>query len=204
MRMVKEIQGHMRLRCSADRHAIRQYYLPQLWLQMVKKLEVEGKDSVPEVIDLMDSYYLTKEDWEAIMELGVGPMDQEKVKLETQTKATFTRLYNQQSHPLPFMKASTVTAPRKQAKEKPDLEEAIDESDEAEFIDDAKGDDEDEADDLDLSKDKYVKAPSKKKASAKGKGRKSAGNEEDYASDDVGADGKGKKGKSAAKGKGKK
>jgi replication factor C subunit 1 len=26
------------------------------------------------------------------MELGVGPMDQEKVKIESQTKSTFTRL----------------------------------------------------------------------------------------------------------------
>jgi replication factor C subunit 1 len=26
------------------------------------------------------------------MELGVGPMDQEKIKIETQAKATFTRL----------------------------------------------------------------------------------------------------------------
>jgi replication factor C subunit 1 len=26
------------------------------------------------------------------MELGVGPMDQEKVKIDSQTKSTFTRL----------------------------------------------------------------------------------------------------------------
>ena len=41
----------------------------------------------------MDSYFLTKDDFDAILELGVGPMDQEKVKIETQAKATFTRLY---------------------------------------------------------------------------------------------------------------
>jgi len=90
--MVKEIQGHMRLRASGDRHEIRQQYVPSLWAQLVKKLEKEGKDSVPDVIELMDSYFLTKDDWDAILELGVGPMDMEKVKIESAAKATFTRL----------------------------------------------------------------------------------------------------------------
>lgn len=90
-RQVKEIQGHMRLRTSGDRHEIRQQYLPILWKNLVDKLRNEGKEAVPEVIRLMDQYFLTKDDFDAIMELGVGPMDQEGVKLETQTKATFTR-----------------------------------------------------------------------------------------------------------------
>jgi len=63
-----------------------------LWKKLVKKLEEEGKEAVPEVIDLMDSYFLTKEDFDAIQELGVGPMDQEKIKIDTQTKSAFTRL----------------------------------------------------------------------------------------------------------------
>lgn len=91
-RFIKEIQGHMRLRCSADRHEIRQQYIPILWEEMVKKLETEGKDAVPEIIELMDSYFLTKEDWDAVAELGVGPMEFERVKIESQAKATFTRL----------------------------------------------------------------------------------------------------------------
>jgi replication factor C subunit 1 len=91
-RMVKEIQAHMRLRCSGDRHEVRQQYIPVLWTELVQKLQKEGKDAVPAVIDLMDSYFLTKDDFDAIMELGVGPMDQEKIKIETQAKATFTRL----------------------------------------------------------------------------------------------------------------
>ena len=82
----------MRLRSSGDRQETRQQYIPILWEQLVKRLEREGKEMVPEVIELMDSYFLTKEDFDAILELGVGPMDQENVKLESQTKATFTRL----------------------------------------------------------------------------------------------------------------
>lgn len=90
-RYVKEIQSHMRLRTSGDRHEIRQQYLPVLWTQMIKRLEVEGKDCVEDVIDLMDSYFLTRDDYDYIMELGLGPQDMEKVHLETQTKASFTR-----------------------------------------------------------------------------------------------------------------
>lgn len=92
-RFVKDIQSHMRLRTSGDRHEIRQQYLPVLWTELIKRLEVEGKGSVEEVIDLMDSYFLTRDDFDSIMELGVGPQRQELVNLETQTKSTFTRLY---------------------------------------------------------------------------------------------------------------
>ena len=91
-RFVKEIQAHMRLRSSGDRHEVRQQYIPVLWTEMISKLQKEGKEAVPEIIELMDSYYLTKDDFDAIMELGIGPMDQEKIKIESQAKATFTRL----------------------------------------------------------------------------------------------------------------
>ncbi|KAH4225700.1 replication factor C subunit 1 [Parastagonospora nodorum] len=203
-RLVKEIQAHMRLRSSGDRHEIRQQYIPVLWTELVQKLQKEGKDAVGPIIELMDSYYLTKDDFDAIMELGVGPMDQEKVKIETQAKATFTRFYNQQSHPLPFMKASSVVAPKKQAKEKPDLEEAIEESDDGEVIEEVKDEDEE----ADLSKDKYVKQPKKKAAAKKGaaapkKGKRKAKDDEseEEADEDVKPKGKGKGKAAVAKGK---
>ncbi|KAL1966103.1 hypothetical protein VTN77DRAFT_4851 [Rasamsonia byssochlamydoides] len=203
-RYVKEIQGHMRLRASGDRDEIRQQYLPVLWDKLIRRLMDDGKDSVEDVIDLMDSYYLTREDWDAMVELGVGPMDESNVKLESQTKATFTRLYNQRSHPLPFMKASTVLAPKKLPKVKPDIEDAIDESDEEEEVLDAEV--EDESEELDLKKDKYVKLP-KKPAAQKGtagKGKKASKgkkeDEDDFIDDDE--DEKPKKGR-GRKGKGK-
>lgn len=90
-RYVREIQSHMRLKASGDVSEIRQQYLPVLWHQIVKRLALEGKDCVQEVIDLMDSYYLTREDFDAMLELGVGPQDESLVKIESQTKATFTR-----------------------------------------------------------------------------------------------------------------
>ncbi|MCJ1468719.1 hypothetical protein MMC07_007349 [Pseudocyphellaria aurata] len=166
LRFIKEIQGHMRLRASGDRHEIRQQYLPVLWYRLIKVLEKRGKDCVEDVIELMDSYFLTRDDWDAILELGVGPMSMESIKLETQTKASFTRVYNQQSHPLPYMKASNVVAPKKLKMDKPDLEEALDDSDSGDdpTLDANADHDDDEDAPLDLKKDKYVRAAKKKPA----------------------------------------
>lgn len=178
----------MRLRASGDRHEIRQQYMPLLWQKTVKVLQDQGKEKVPEVIDLMDSYFLTKEDYDAMIELGLGPMSEDNVKIDSQAKATFTRLYNAQSHPLPFMKASSVVAPKAAKKVKPDLEDAIDESDGGEELLAENEVKEDEEEDTDLKKDKYIKAPKKKpaaKAAAKGatkgkkKGKKAADDDDD-------------------------
>ena len=75
------------------------------------------------------------------------------------------------------MKASSVFAPKNSVKEKPDLEEAIEESDEGEPL----ADESKEEEDNDLSKDKYIKAP-KKKAASKGKKRAADGDDDDQSS----------------------
>ncbi|KAI8958855.1 DNA replication factor C, large subunit [Daldinia sp. FL1419] len=159
---IREIHSHMRLRSSGDHHEIRQQYLPVLWTRLIKRLADEGKGSVDEVIDLMDSYFLTREDFDAIKEIGVGPQDEANVDIETQTKSTFTRLYNARSHPIPFIKASNVVAPKTASKEKPDLEEAIEEDDDADVADAIEAVDDD--DDVDIDKDKYIKKPKAKPA----------------------------------------
>lgn len=161
----------------------------------------DGKDSVDEIIDVMDSYFLTKEDYDAMMELGLGDMAEEKVKIDTATKSAFTRLYNSRSHPLPFMRASNVkVAKGGAAKEKPDLEEAIEEEEDDIAVEQDEDDDDDE---IDLKKDKYIKAPKKKpagKAAAKkGKGKKTAAavDEDEDEEEEVKKPAKGKGGRKA-------
>ncbi|KAL2136665.1 hypothetical protein VTI74DRAFT_2397 [Chaetomium olivicolor] len=189
-RFVREIHSHMRLKSSGDHNEVRQQYLPVLWHQLVKKLEVEGKDAVEGVIELMDSYYLTREDLDSIKELGVGYQAEENVKLETQTKATFTRMYNAASHPVPFLKASSVAAPKKLGKEMPDLEEAIEEEDENDVAEVAEVDDEE---DVDISKDKYIKQPKAKGAKKPARKAAAKADDEDEDEEDVKpAKGKGK------------
>lgn len=200
-RYIREIHSHMRLKASGDHNEIRQQYLPVLWTQLIKRLADEGKDSVEEVIELMDSYFLTRDDFDSIKELGVGPQDEEAVSIDTQTKSTFTRLYNTMSHPVPFMKASAVVGSKKIAKDKPDLEEAMDDEDDAEAPEAA--DVVDDEEDNDITKDKYIKKPkAKAKAAKKGpkKGSKAAAGDDE---DDDKPKSKGRK-TAGAKGKSKK
>jgi replication factor C subunit 1 len=68
------------------------------------------------------------------------------------------------NHPVPFMKATNVATTKKMPKEAPDLEEAIEEEDDAEVLE---APDADEEEELDLKKDKYIKQPKAKKATKK-------------------------------------
>ncbi|KAI1817078.1 DNA replication factor C, large subunit [Poronia punctata] len=162
-RFIREIHSHMRLKASGDHNEIRQQYLPVLWTQLIQRLAADGKDSIEEVIELMDSYYLTRDDFDSIKELGIGPQNEEAVSIDSQTKAAFTRMYNTMSHPVPFMRASAVVGSKQTSKDKPDLEEAMDDED-AEIPEAAEVDDEDDGD---ITKDKYIKKP-KAKAAKKG------------------------------------
>ncbi|KAM0353644.1 hypothetical protein ACHAPU_001657 [Fusarium lateritium] len=175
-RSIREVHSHMRLRSSGDHNEIRQQYLPVLWSQLVNRLQNEGNDAVGEVIDLMDSYFMTREDFDAISELGVGPMDESSVKIETKTKAAFTRTYNAMNHPVPFMKASNVVAPKAQPKEVPDLEEAV-EDDDAEVVEAPEVEEDD--DEIDFKKDKYIKKPKAKKVTKKATKAAAAADDDD-------------------------
>lgn len=105
--------------------------------------------------------------------------------------------YNAASHPVPFMKASNVTAPVKAAaKEAPDLEEAIEEDDDAQAAEPVEAADDDE---IDFKKDKYIKQPKKKPAAKKASAKADADD------DDVGAKkGRGRPKAANSKEKGKK
>ncbi|KAK7977518.1 Replication factor C subunit 1 [Apiospora saccharicola] len=197
-RYTREIHSHMRLRSSGDANEVRQQYLPVLWSQIVNRLQVEGKDAADEVIDLMDSYFLTREDFDSIKELGVGPQDESHVNIDTQAKAAFTRLFNSRSHPVPFMKASSVTEPKKVARDVPDLEEAIEEEDEGEAEPAEANDDEG-----DITKDKYIKQPKAKPKRAPKKSAKAAKDDADEDEDVKPAKAKGRA-KAATKSKAKK
>lgn len=62
----------MRLNVSGDRSEIRQTYLPVLMKQLSAPLAAQGQDGIEEVIALMDDYYLTKDEFDTVMELGLG------------------------------------------------------------------------------------------------------------------------------------
>lgn len=78
----------------------------------------------------MDDYFISREDWDTIVELGLGEQKDELVlkKIATATKSALTRRYNSQDHPIPFHKAQDLgKVPKKLAGgPAPDLEEAFD------------------------------------------------------------------------------
>ncbi|KAJ7481567.1 replication factor RFC1 C terminal domain-containing protein, partial [Mycena latifolia] len=166
-RQLGDVQIRMRLKVSGDKSEIRQSYIPALFPHIVRPLMDVGTSIVPEVIEMMDEYYLTKEDWDTIVELGVDEKKDDIVlkKISAATKTSLTKKYNAAQHPIPFHKASDLgkVPKRLPGGPAPDIEDAFD-MDEA--IDDASDDEKASKDVDDISKDKLIKAP-KKKAVAK-------------------------------------
>ncbi|TRM68134.1 replication factor RFC1 C terminal domain-containing protein [Schizophyllum amplum] len=174
-RQLSDVQIRMRLKVSGDKSEIRQSYIPSLFPHIVLPLINEGGGAVEEVIERMDEYYLSREDWDTIVELGVGPNKDEDVlkKISTATKSSFTRKYNAGEHPIPFHKATDLgkTAKKLPGGPAPDIEDAFE--DEPDVVSD---DDEKDESDQDISKDKLIAASKKKKKAAATKApRKSAG-----------------------------
>ncbi|KIJ38684.1 hypothetical protein M422DRAFT_258556 [Sphaerobolus stellatus SS14] len=118
----------MRLRVSGDKTEIRTSYIPALHFPLVQPLVDNGSSAVDEVIEYMDEYYLSKDDWDTIVELGVGDSKDEKILkgISTATKTAFTKKYNAMDHPIAFHKSTDLgKIPKKLAgTEAPDLEEA--------------------------------------------------------------------------------
>ena len=147
-RALGDVQIRMRLKVSSDRSEVRLSYIPAMFPLVVKPLMEMGsvspslfflrgliiedntQSAVDDVIGCMDDYYVSREDWDTIVELGLGEQKDEVVlkKIATATKTALTRKYNSQDHPIPFHKAQDLgKVPKKLAGgPAPDLEEAFD------------------------------------------------------------------------------
>ncbi|KAL0948869.1 hypothetical protein HGRIS_008988 [Hohenbuehelia grisea] len=172
-RQLADVQIRMRLKVSGDKHEIRQSYIPALYPHIIRPLMDSGTSAVDGVIQCMDDYYLGKEEWDTIVELGVGDNKDELVlkKIATATKTSFTRKYNAGEHPIAFHKAQDLgKAPKKLAAEPlPDIEEAFDVDDVAEEA----SDDEKPKKPVDeIGSDKLLKVAKKKAAPKATRGKK--------------------------------
>jgi len=168
-RALVDIHARMRLNISGDRSDIRQSYLPALAPHVIGPFMKEGSSALDEVIAKMDDYFLNREDWDTMVELGLDEWKGDLVlkKIPGATKASFTRRYNAMAHPIAFHKATDLgKVPQKIAGgAAPDLEEAYDVDDEEEDIPDPKK----VIDEDDVSQDSLIKAPKGSKAKAKAK-----------------------------------
>jgi len=129
-RLLSDIQVRMRLVVTSDKPQIRQTYVPALYPRLVTPLIKDGSEAIPDIIDVMDHYYLSKDDWDALVELGVGEHNGDAIlkKIPAGTKTSFSKKYNASEHPIAFHKATDLgKVPKKLAGgPAPDLDEVFD------------------------------------------------------------------------------
>ncbi|CAL9737303.1 replication factor C subunit 1 [Monosporozyma servazzii] len=164
-RLLQELQYHMRLSTSTDKLGLRLSYLPTLKDRMLLPLVKEGTAGVDEIIKFMDDYYLTKEDWDTVMEFMVGPdkTDVTIKKIPSSVKSAFTRKYNGMTHPVAIYKTGSSVGGGG-AVSKPDFEDIVD-ADTASVAAEDENNEDDGA--INLKKDKLIKQkarPTKRKA----------------------------------------
>ncbi|XP_075715332.1 replication factor C subunit 1 isoform X2 [Rhinoderma darwinii] len=102
-RITQELAMHTSLRTRTSKYALNLDYLPYMRDKLVQPLTLHGTDGVQEVVDLMDTYYLMKEDYDNIMEIcSWGGKPTSFSKLDPKVKAAFTRGYNKETHRTPY------------------------------------------------------------------------------------------------------
>lgn len=122
-RLLQELQYHTRLRTGSDKRLLRLDYVPLLAARVTAPL---ADDDVDRVIAIMDHYYLTREDWDLLVELGVGPASADAVlkRIATKTKTAFTRKYNARLHPTAIYKTGNSVTGRG-TKQKVDYDDVV-------------------------------------------------------------------------------
>ncbi|KAI9594841.1 replication factor RFC1 C terminal domain-containing protein [Syncephalis fuscata] len=136
-RQLAEVQARMRLRVACGKDEIRASYIPLLSQALTNPLLTAGTDGAQSVIDLLDDYYLAREDWDTIINLCIGRNNGEQLlkQIPSNVKSAFTRLYNKSTHPTVAItknlaKRDTVSGGGGDQGGQPDLEEAFDVDDE--------------------------------------------------------------------------
>lgn len=170
-RLLQELQYHTRLRTSTDKVELRLDYVPVFVKKLTDPLLQGQENGIEEVIEMMDYYYLSKEDWDSLLEFGIGNCKGELItkKLTTKTKSAFTRKYNTMSHPVAIYKTGNSVGKR-QEKAKVDFDDVIE--------DDTNVDDKDDDEEKDNGKidktDKLIKVKQRTSQEGKGKPKKPA------------------------------
>ncbi|XP_077615057.1 replication factor C subunit 1 isoform X1 [Crocuta crocuta] len=102
-RIVQDLALHMGLRTYSSKRTVNMDYLSHIRDALVQPLISQGVEGVQDVIALMDTYYLMKEDFENIMEISSwGGKPSLFSKLDPKVKAAFTRTYNKEVHLTPY------------------------------------------------------------------------------------------------------
>ncbi|XP_076992731.1 replication factor C subunit 1 isoform X2 [Tamandua tetradactyla] len=171
-RIVQDLALHMSLRTYSSKRTINMDYLSHIRDALVQPLISQGVEGVKDVVVLMDTYYVMKEDFENIMEISSwGGKPSPFSKLDPKVKAAFTRAYNKEAHLTPYSLQAVKTfrrstGPSLDSEYNEELNEDESQSDEKDSV---------ETDAMIKKKTKSSKPskPEKDKESKKGKGKSS-------------------------------
>lgn len=164
-RIVQNLQYHTCTKTKTNNIDLRLDYIPFIKDKLLNPLVTKGSEGIPELLEFMDEYYLTKEDFDNILELQVhGSMkvDDAYKKVPTSVKSAFTRKYNSYVHPTMIYKTGDSIGKGNKGSSLISLDEDA----EAEGSNSVDDNDEAEQEDNGIEKDSLIKAV-KRKASSK-------------------------------------
>ncbi|TFK90047.1 RFC1-domain-containing protein [Polyporus arcularius HHB13444] len=127
-RQLAEVQAKMRPSTAVDGAEFRLWYVPGTLPHLVRSLVMDGARGIDSTIRFLEQYNLSREDWDAIVDVGVGDNASAIVlkKIPTSVKTSFTKRYNSRTHRVRSRKAaarSDLPGPPAHDKLYPDLEE---------------------------------------------------------------------------------
>eukprot|EP01117_Protostelium_nocturnum_P000965 TRINITY_DN11296_c0_g1_i1.p1 TRINITY_DN11296_c0_g1~~TRINITY_DN11296_c0_g1_i1.p1 ORF type:complete len:809 (-),score=298.28 TRINITY_DN11296_c0_g1_i1:150-2576(-) len=151
-RQLGELHNSIQLEASCDPVEARLHYMPLLRRKITDPLIREGTAGIAQVLETMDTYGLSREDWESLIELSQLQSNADPLKdIPSATKSAFTRQYNARHH-------DTVRVPPKE-NVKNSQEEEMKEEDSTLF-------DREEDKENDISNDKMIVVKSADKKSS--------------------------------------
>ena len=180
-RLVKEIVYHTCLSIGQGYGAVRFDYIPYIRDKLLSLVKTDGPDSITQVIELLDEYGLSKDDFmdtfkefQFIIEKDIKFVDKYEA-ITTQQKSALTRAYNSSEHSSQILVNETLAAATVKKKSisfegnSSRNEEGILLEDDSELVANENDDGDDDDDAIDLSK---FKAKGKAKNSSANAGQK--------------------------------
>lgn len=157
-RIVQNLQYHTCTKTHTNSEELRQVYIPYLRDMLLNVLIKNGNDGIDSVLSTLDSYYLTKEDFDSMIELGISgtrKSDDRFKTLPTGVKSALTRKYNSYAHPTIIYKTGDSVSKRGNSKAR------TGDNSNGDTIDDDVGknlSDTEEVEPEDITKDSLIKA----------------------------------------------
>uniref|UniRef100_A0A2L2Y705 Replication factor C subunit 1 n=1 Tax=Parasteatoda tepidariorum TaxID=114398 RepID=A0A2L2Y705_PARTP len=153
-RVLQELHVHMRMRITGNKTDVALEYLPLLKRALTKPLIERESEGIPDVLKIMENYFLLREDFDSIIDLSLWPNQTDpRTKIITKVKSAFTRAYNKESGKNPY----AITNVKKKKGASKDVEDGLDEDNDVVS---------EEEEDEDIEKDAMIKVkkPTKKSA----------------------------------------